>query len=120
MPLPAQIDMLAAGDWSPTNHGSYFLFRTTPTGSTSAARAERMRITSTGEIGIGTPSPTCLLHVAGPARVGSYTVAGAPGADTCGAGTLIYLSNEVGGPVMAFSDGTNWRRVTDRVIVTAA
>ena len=31
---------------------------------------------------------------------------------------LIYVSNEVGGAVIAFSDGTNWRRVTDRAIVS--
>ncbi|MCB1418006.1 MAG: DUF2793 domain-containing protein [Notoacmeibacter sp.] len=120
VPLPAQIDMLAAGDWSPANHGSYMLFRTTPEGSTSASRAERMRITSTGQIGIGTATPTCLLHVAGPARVGTFTVANAPGAAACGAGALIFVTNEAAGPVMAFSDGANWRRVTDRVIVTAA
>jgi hypothetical protein len=31
---------------------------------------------------------------------------------------LIYVSDEVGGAVPAFSDGTNWRRVTDRAIVS--
>ena len=34
------------------------------------------------------------------------------------AGQLIYVTDEVGGAVPAFSDGTNWRRVTDRVIVS--
>ena len=33
-------------------------------------------------------------------------------------GQLIYVTNEVGGAVPAFSDGTNWRRVTDRAIVS--
>lgn len=33
-------------------------------------------------------------------------------------GQLIFVSNESGGAVPAFSDGTNWRRVTDRVIVS--
>lgn len=33
------------------------------------------------------------------------------------AGRIIYVSNEVGGAVLAFSDGTNYRRVTDRAIV---
>jgi hypothetical protein len=27
------------------------------------------------------------------------------------------VSNETGGAVLAFSDGTNWRRVTDRNII---
>jgi hypothetical protein len=31
---------------------------------------------------------------------------------------MIYVSDETGGAVMAFSDGTNWRRVTDRQIVS--
>jgi hypothetical protein len=31
---------------------------------------------------------------------------------------LIYVSDEVGGAVPAFSDGTNWRRFTDRAIVS--
>lgn len=45
----------------------------------------------------------------------SYTVASLPSAAT--AAQLIYVSNETGGAVVAFSDGTNWRRVTDRAIV---
>lgn len=48
----------------------------------------------------------------------SYTVAGVPSAVTAAAGTLVYISNESGGAVIAFSDGTNWRRVTDRAIIT--
>ena len=31
---------------------------------------------------------------------------------------LIYVSDETGGAVPAFSDGTNWRRVTDRQVVS--
>ena len=46
--------------------------------------------------------------------VDSYTVAGVP---TAIAGGVIYVSDETGGAVLAFSDGTNWRRVTDRAIV---
>ena len=33
-------------------------------------------------------------------------------------GGFIFVSNEAGGAVPAFSDGTNWRRVTDRAIVS--
>ena len=32
--------------------------------------------------------------------------------------SLIYVTDEAGGAVPAFSDGTNWRRVTDRAIVS--
>lgn len=51
-----------------------------------------------------------------PVGVPSFTVAGVPSAAT--AGQIIYVSNESGGAVLAFSDGTNWRRVTDRAIIT--
>lgn len=34
------------------------------------------------------------------------------------AACAIYVSDEVGGAVVAFCDGTNWRRVTDRAIVS--
>ena len=48
--------------------------------------------------------------------VDSYTVLGAPAATT--AGQIIFVSNETGGAVLAFSDGTNWRRVTDRTVIS--
>lgn len=53
-----------------------------------------------------------------PLKVPSYTVAGVPSAATAGAGAMIYVSNESGGAVIAFSDATNWRRVTDRAIIS--
>ena len=33
-------------------------------------------------------------------------------------GALIYVSDETGGAVPAFSDGVSWRRVSDRVVVS--
>jgi hypothetical protein len=66
--------------------------------------------------GVGDLSASLITFVPGvAAHVKSYTVAGVPSA-TLGGG-LIYVSNETGGAVLAFSDGTNWRRVTDRAIV---
>lgn len=47
----------------------------------------------------------------------TYTVSTLPTAATYPRG-LIYVSNEAGGAVLAFSDSTNWRRVTDRAIVS--
>ena len=49
------------------------------------------------------------------ARVGSFVVADLPDASV--PGRVIYVSDETGGAVLAFSDGTNWRRVTDRAVV---
>lgn len=34
------------------------------------------------------------------------------------AGSTAFVPNEAGGAVLAFFDGTNWRRVTDRAIVS--
>ena len=33
-------------------------------------------------------------------------------------GALIYVIDDIGGEIPAFSDGTNWRRVTDRAVVS--
>lgn len=49
-------------------------------------------------------------------RLPEYTVATLPDVGL-GRSCLITVSNEVGGYVVAFSDGTNWRRVTDRAVV---
>ena len=46
----------------------------------------------------------------------TYTVNALPNAAQ--PGQMIYVSDETGGPVMAFSDGANWRRITDREIVS--
>ena len=47
----------------------------------------------------------------------TYTVAGLPSAATYPRG-VIYVSNETGGATIAFSDGSNWRRVQDRNVVS--
>lgn len=47
----------------------------------------------------------------------TYTVATVPSAATYPRG-WIYVSNESGGAVPAFSDGVNWRRCTDRAIIS--
>lgn len=47
----------------------------------------------------------------------TYTVATLPTASSYPRG-IIYVSNETGGATLAFSDGTNWRRVQDRAVVS--
>lgn len=78
---------------------------------------EAMRLRADGRVGIGTASPLCRLDVDGPVRVKSYTVATVPAASGL-AGAIIFVSNESGGGVLAFSDGATWRRVTDRAVVS--
>jgi hypothetical protein len=53
---------------------------------------------------------------AAPVYLASVTVTSLPAAAP--AGGLVYVSNESGGPVVAFSDGSSWRRVTDRAVVS--
>lgn len=45
-----------------------------------------------------------------------FSVNGLPSASQ--PGQMIYVSDESGGATMAFSDGTNWRRITDRAVVS--
>lgn len=53
----------------------------------------------------------------GVAQFAEYTVAGVPTASSY-AGGMIAVTDETGGYTMAFSDGTNWRRVQDRAIIS--
>ncbi len=69
---------------------------------------------------IGIPGAQGAAGAAGPAgadgvgMLGSFAVDAVPAAATVPLGSLIYVGNEVHGPVMAFSDGVAWRRTTDR------
>jgi len=83
-----------------------------------SGRSERMRVTSAGDVGIGVTSPTARLDVDGAVKVKSYLKTALPSASATGAGAMIFVSNEAGGAVIAFSDGTNWRRATDRAVVS--
>lgn len=48
----------------------------------------------------------------------SYTVGTLPSASTAGAGAMTYVTDDVGGSTLAVSDGTNWRRTSDRAIIS--
>lgn len=51
-----------------------------------------------------------------PPEAPSFAVSTLPRAVT--PGLMIFVVDEVGGATLAFSDGTNWRRVQDRAIVS--
>ncbi|KQT85287.1 hypothetical protein [Aurantimonas sp. Leaf443] len=78
---------------------------------------EAMRLRGNGDLGIGTPTPKTRLDVDGPVRPKAYTVATLPAAAGI-AGAIVHVADESGGPVPAFSDGTVWRRMTDRAVVS--
>ena len=60
----------------------------------------------------------------GPFLVQGYTVAALPAPENYGSigddpfSSMIFIKDETGGPTMAFSNGTNWLRVSDNAIVS--
>ena len=62
----ASISAIALQNWEAGNQPSNLLFKT----NSGAANAERMRISSTGGVGIGTDSPSSPLTVSGEAKLG--------------------------------------------------
>jgi hypothetical protein len=57
----------------------------------------------------------------GDIKVPTYTVATAPSASSAGAGTLVFVSNgAAGSAILAFSDGTNWKRSDTGATIAAS
>lgn len=57
----------------------------------------------------------------GAVQVPTYTVATAPSASAAGAGTVVYVSNGAAGdPILAFSDGTDWKRSDTGATIAAS
>lgn len=83
-------------NWGGAAKGSNFTFETIKPGET----AESLALT---------------ISEHGYPEAPTYTVATLPNPGN--GGGMILVSDEVGGAVLAFSDNTNWRRVTDRAIV---
>jgi hypothetical protein len=83
----------------------------------SGARTLFMSILrASGNVGIGkTPDAAAKFDVEGSIKIKSFAKAALPSA--AAVGQMIYVSDDIGGAVIAFSDGTNWRRVTDRAII---
>lgn len=70
-------------------------------------------VQSSGALTLGTADTAMTMR--GIPTLPTYTIATLPTASSYTRG-LIYISDETGGAVPAFSDGTNWRRVTDRAV----
>lgn len=66
-PPQAVMAFVAQENFTNTAKGTGIFFRTTPIGSTTLT--SRMNITANGNVGIGTTSPTDILHVKSPAGV---------------------------------------------------
>jgi hypothetical protein len=82
-----------------------------------------LRGNSTGAVNnAGDPATTQVVNCPGATTIPgdvlpTFAVAGLPSASQY-LRRMIYVSDETGGAVPAFSDGTNWRRVTDRAVVS--
>lgn len=56
----------------------------------------------------------------GTVKVPTYTVASAPSASDAGAGSVVFVSNgAAGSAILAFSDGTNWKRSDTGATISA-
>ena len=92
----------SADQWYPGNVSGY---------------TQRMVLTRAGNLGLGVSAPAVKLDVDGAIKVKTYTVATAPSAAVA-AGQIIYVSDESSGATLAFSDGTDWRRASDRAVIS--
>ncbi len=73
---------------------------------------------NSGKIGIGTSTPQADLHVEGVLRLGSHSITSLPVAAEIGAGGIAYVTDSGSGPVLAYSDGSQWRRADDNLPLT--
>lgn len=90
----AGVSAYAEGDWSKNPGGSYtFPVYLTFETACSGARTEKMRVTSTGNIGIGVTSPTQRLEVAGGVRINSTSTR--PACDISATGTLWFIGTKM-------------------------
>lgn len=125
-----------ASDWTAPNqyHGGIRFYSADTTGSGAGFRAAiRARMTGSSGAGSileltaadGVTNDIPILRIYGdrianlfPSVLPSYTVATTPTPNVNLIGAMAYITNESGGAVPAFCDGTNWRRVTDRNIIS--
>lgn len=107
----AQFQAWAAENWTDTAQGTKIQFYVTGAGGTT----QRTSLGLEHDGGLSLDSAS-IFSAARHLQLRSYTVGTLPSAAV--AGQMIYVSNEVGGATPAFSDGTNWRRVADRAIVS--
>lgn len=78
----------------------------------------KLRNETTSEDVLKIDAATGVSSFFGPVLLNSYTVATLPSASGSGAGAQVFVTDEAGGSIPAFSDGSDWRRMTDRAIVS--
>ena len=89
-----------------------FIYDTTEANNKAELRSTEYDGTIQGTLAVsGRQSETDL-----PFKLASYTVAGLP--TNVDAGAMAYCTDETGGAVPVFYDGSDWRRVTDRAVAS--
>jgi len=91
----AGIRFWTAQNWTPTAHGTYITFYTTPLNAIDIQ--ERMRITEAGNVGIGTSLPSAKLHVYNPAGTDLLRIAHFENARDAGNNNGVLISIARGG-----------------------
>ncbi|MBV2142603.1 DUF2793 domain-containing protein [Falsochrobactrum sp. TDYN1] len=72
---------------------------------------------ATGNVAVGSVWPQTRLHVDGPIRPASYSVAGLPSAAMHGAGAMVFVTDAGTGAQMVCSDGSVWRDMRAGAII---
>jgi hypothetical protein len=121
-----RIEILAAEQWSATANGTYITLSTTPLLSTSVS--ERMRIDSTGNVGINVQAPGTKLDVSGNARFSSGLMVNGQGSSNITMnngvviGTVAKASAPTGGTgsiTITSNDATNQMQGTIALVTDA-
>lgn len=97
----------------PTAMGARLVFSVAALGGVGATEVARYEVgTGISMFGANPVIDNNRIH-----RPRSYTVGTLPSVITTG---IIHVSDDGGGSTLAFSDGTNWRRVSDRAILSTS
>ncbi|SMC53633.1 DUF2793 domain-containing protein [Primorskyibacter flagellatus] len=83
----------------------------------SASMNNALYIDKNSHVGIGKAPGAAKLDIDGIARLKPLSKSALPAASTVGPGGIAFVSNAAGGAQPAYSDGTNWRKMSDNQVV---